>query len=463
MKKILVIENRLSAKVFNKMLKYLPPETEIGWIVFNKIFFEKEFRSNIKYNISHSDFEKDSKQEDDLEYLSRSKRYFNIDINYTFYKNQFKKIIDDFKPDIVIGESTQFYELLIIKECIIRKIPYINPMSTRYPTDCFEFYLYDTDYPLSYLGKKSVLSEDELKTTYKKISENEIAPSYMNNNKKTVGFNYLKKKVSYYLKISYSRLMYESVITPSFQKKFELWKRSKLNILKLNKYYTHLDCLPVDRPFILYAMQYQPENNLDVRGYKYSDQTYVIDRLSQIANRFGFNVVVKLNPLVKYQITTGIVNLAKTREGLFFVSNQTSIKKLLLNCSCVVSATGTILIEAAARKLPVFALVDSRMTDIIKIPVLDEIESLEEFLKNKIVKHDFIKNYEVFEYLIQVALTSFKGNIYNPLNNENNEINDNKIASALSDVCLNLDKMWFPILSKFGKNLQSKLRSYEHD
>ncbi len=391
---------------------------------------------------------------------SRSYRYFGIDLDYEDYLSQVKSILNDFNPTIVLGECTQFYEILFIDECIKRNIIYLAPMPTRYPRGRFEFLLYDTDYPLT--KKSNIVRSD--KTFYKEarilmnsIVNNSVLPnSIITNRSDSKGPLFFRLKIisAYYIKILTTSLFIENAITPRLDVKIIKILKTKLLNRKISK--RTLSSIDSLSPFFLYPMQLQPENNIDIHGIKFSNQAKLINQLGKFLEPYKIDLYVKPNPVPKYQIDDNLIKTLNSSKNVYYLDDNIKMKTLLDRCLAVCSVTGTVLLEAAARNINVFSFASTRLSKTLGFPILNKVSDLTLFM----TKLNDTKNYSdgVLKYLRDVYQSSYEGHIYDPVrenNMINNEENIKKLSNAFNDI-INYDFSAEVDLSliRAGKNIR---------
>ncbi len=436
MVKVVVVENRMSAIVFNKMMRDLSQAVEIRWMVFNKIFYQKSFRSSGEpFYFLHLPSE--SFDPDPIEKVSRSKIYFDININYKSYRDQIKKFFDEFTPDIVLGECTQFYELLVIEECLKRGILYLNPMATRYPPARFEFFLYDTDYPLRFSsagGGSSMRSKEMVRM----IAENSVKPAYIRVRDLTL--KRLKAKISYGVKIIVTSLFVENVITPRPIRKLKSWMVTKYYFRKIEKNFKAIRKTKDVAPYFLYALQLQPENNIDIHGGANSNQAILISKLADILRDFNRNLVVKHNPIKKYQVNKSMYELNKDKKNLFFVSGSYPMSILQEEAEAVVTVTGTVLLESICKNIKVISLSKNRLSENSDVLILNDLDELRPRIA-AFLEREINSSCKAESLIEDIYRTSFPGYIFDPIADHdfaNDGTNDNDLAAAFKYVVDNL-------------------------
>src|SRR5581483_5651784 len=94
-----------------------------------------------------------------------------------FYDCQIRTALEELRPELVIGEIAQFYELLTVEACRDLGIRYIVPTSARYPTGRFVCCDFDTLDVVG--GSGEVPSEEELTSFVHQLVARSIIPDYM--------------------------------------------------------------------------------------------------------------------------------------------------------------------------------------------------------------------------------------------------------------------------------------------
>jgi hypothetical protein len=438
MKKILIIENRLATSVWVQLLAKLTGNESVGLVVFNPLFSKFKFNFSKLYYIQKCNYKTKKEPKKNRLNTSRSYRYFGIDLNYEFYHEQVKHILDDFRPDIVVGECTHFYEILFVEECIKRNVPYVAPMATRYPRGRFEFLLFDTDYPIFNKSKNQNIVDNnhDIEGLVESIKDNSIQPNCINVNRLNSSlsfFSRLKIKLNYASKMMLTTLFYENAITPRVHKKIIKNLQTRVAYWKLEKF--NLSDIKSGRAFFIYPMQLQPENNIDISGIEFSNQSNLINDLANFLEKYHIDLYVKPNPVLKYQVNKELVEVVNKLSNVYFLVDGISMKVLLDSALAVCSVTGTVLIEAAARDMNVFSFSKTRLSRALGIPILSSVNELANFMSKLHEQKKYSSN--VYKYFEDVYKSSYEGHIYDPLtehNVANDYINANKISLAFSSI-----------------------------
>jgi len=115
------------------------------------------------------------------------------------------------------------------------------------------------------------------------------------------------------------------------------------------------ECLATT-PWVLYAMQMQPESSIDVWGYPWNDQVSLIQNAADALTKGEAKLVVKLNPSAKYELNMELCNLAQTHPNIVPLSLSCPMEDIFIHAHAILSVVGTVLIEAIMAGKPVGVL-----------------------------------------------------------------------------------------------------------
>jgi hypothetical protein len=149
----------------------------------------------------------------------------------------------------------------------------------------------------------------------------------------------------------------ERFATPSPWRKFSLDAKRRNNVIRWeSKAYSTVPDALRRKPWVLYAMQMQPESNIDVWGHPWSDQVSIIREAADALYQSGFFLVVKPNPRSKYELSSSLCDLIETHPGVIALSHRSPMSRVFPEAAAVLSVTGTVLIEAVIAGMPVGTL-----------------------------------------------------------------------------------------------------------
>jgi hypothetical protein len=101
-----------------------------------------------------------------------------------------------------------------------------------------------------------------------------------------------------------------------------------------------------NRPYVLYALQTQPESSIDVFASHFSDQTTLIRQLSK-AVPVTHDIYVKAHPSDIGGKSLGFFETLKSIPGVKLIHPNANSQQLVRNASLVISPAGTMCLEAA--------------------------------------------------------------------------------------------------------------------
>ena len=432
-KKILFIENRVNIYPYDKIAKNLiKKKIEVNWLVQNNLFLPKN--GNI-YKIPYPQKKnlQKSKQYKDLILKDRNIKFFQSSSDhYDYYYNEIKKLLKKIKPNIVIGEATLFHELLTIQLCKELKIKYIFMQSARILVDRLCFYESDN---LKYIyGEKKKLSNKKLNNILQNIKskKNLVYKKTMSNQSTN-----LIKNFYFWIKIFYSRVMGEKYNTPNLFIKVYLSIKLIINKIKWKIYSLNKNTTIINthKFKILYTMQLQPEMNIDVWGFPHNDQYKIISSLIKISKKVDGLVFVKINPKMKYELNSKIIELKN--KNIFFLDDNFRLSGNLNKFDLVFNITGSILIEAAINRIPAVTFTRSNLFNITGIKIINKYDDLIKIInqiKNK--KYIFSTDNEVkkiinFHYSSSYSIKRIN---YNYSNLKFEKKNILKISNLISNI-----------------------------
>lgn len=328
--------------------------------------------------------------------------------HYSYYASEIESILDDFKPEIVFGESTAFHELITIELCKQRRVLYLQPSTVRYPTGRFSFYKYDTLEP--YLGSKENLDEKKADLIIKSIITRKVIPDVMR--KPKVSLDSKIHRLMELISLTTSYFEGEHFNTPSPLVKREIENRKN----KLRKKWDTLafsQTENVKTKFkVLYPMHMQPEANLDVWGRKHRDQLETIRALVKYTDS-DVEIVIKPNPKSKYELTEELISFIQKNERCRFVAHNVSMGETLAKVDAVVTVTGTVAIECILANKPVLTLVKTLNNTNNNCIYLDDIAEIGKWIERiKMNQFPSIDDKGKRDFINLLMKTSYVGKPY---------------------------------------------------
>lgn len=357
--KILLIENRHTVLMWEPIAKRLLDEGHsVHWLVQNHHFIPKVGEVfKIAYPSANHLAKQWNGNDPDLEFVRSTDRninYFGGDTShYSYYWGVIANHLERLRPDLVMGESTLFHEMMCIRQCRRLSIPYLQATSCRYPTGRISFYLYDTT--RTFGGSADELQYGQAREIVTRIANRQLKPDYMH---KAVGrLEVLRHKLQRLFcsaEVLWGWLRGERFNTPSPVRKWSLQqqlreRRKAWEVLASKK------ALPSGQFVVCYPMQMQPEANIDVWGNRYRNQTRLI---KDLAGQLPADVIlaIKPNPKSKYELAPELVDFVASNDRVVAISHRCTMDEIFSSVDLFVTVMGTIGMECIVSAKPVAIL-----------------------------------------------------------------------------------------------------------
>lgn len=360
--KISFIENRYKTIFWAALAKELRAlNCATSWLVQNPAFSPTSEPQNTVYKIpfpSRADLTKDNKT-NELKKVIKADRYINYfggsEKHYAHYKKSIEHWLDDERPDIVIGESTLFHELITINACRDRKIPYLNPSMPGYPGGRYAIYSYDTK---DTVGKNNEIpSRSDCLAMAEAIRKRERIPDYMipPSGKEPERSHPLPSSIQDRLIKLYCYIAGERYNTPAPWKKLILDRKVRRRLREWQKIASDKAEASKGMRLALYPLQMQPEANLDVWGQEFRDQAKLISALSD-ALPDGWHMHIKANPKAKYELSDELINVLRSNPKVSPVPLTDGMAKVFSEVDLICTVTGTVAVECVLSGKPLAQL-----------------------------------------------------------------------------------------------------------
>jgi hypothetical protein len=201
--------------------------------------------------------------------LSRDRGRLHFDTgtsHYAFYSKKIRDVLERVRPDFVVGESTLFHELMAIDLCREAGIPFLHPNANRYPANRLSVFAYDRQDPVA--CSREQWPESKCRELAERIGSGREVPFYM---QRPDRLQKVKRQAMWALtrgRVWWGRLRGERYNTPSLVRKLVLQRRLRANLRR----WKALERVPRNPArTILYPLQMEPENTIDVWAYPYTD------------------------------------------------------------------------------------------------------------------------------------------------------------------------------------------------
>ena len=435
--KVLFVENRYVTWLWRDIALRLQSDGhDIHWLVQNPVFAPNVGTCHRLPFPKSEQGGADVIVEIPLLKSDRAVRYFGLSSgHHASYHIAISRVLKTLQPDFIFGEPTQFHELITIHEARKQKITYLFPTSTRYPAGRIAFHLYDT---LDTVGGCGIaLAQKEAMSLREAILKSEAMPSYMvaSREAKTT---LLARRIADKFRIASGWLAGERFITPSPWRKFQLESQQR-TIVDRWEQNAH-SALPAElssRPWVLYAMQMQPESNLDVWGSPWSDQLAIIHEAADALASIGSKLVVKPNPKSKYELDQKLCQLVSNHPNIIPLAHSCKMGDVFPHAAAVLSVTGTVILECVLAGKPVGVLGTHPMSRYPGVTNLSKPAEIAGLIGDVAACNAKIAGpTECAELLSRLHSSSYAATLYDPLNQPEFATPDNldRIASAFRDV-----------------------------
>lgn len=418
MKKIVIIESREIVDSFRAVCDQIDSDKyEFIFIIFNPFYSKPGYNDVVipypnKKDLGRelNDFEKSIIKYD------RQKNFFGrTDFrHYAYYSDKLKEQLDIINPDLILGEAASFQDFLTMQYCRENNIDYLVPLSTRYPSFHFAFFLFDKIEPY-YVGK-NIVSHKLASEVATLISERKTQPDYMSTvvngtfkrykSKKEVVGDRLKK-LTFYFKGDRNTANPISYLFSKFRIKilnfiWNLLSENNINEENIN---------------IVYPLQMQPEANLDLYGNRFINQSIIINKFAKRLDNNSY-LYVKTNPKRFFEINLSIVLSALRNKRIKLLPHKVSMDEIFDKSSGFITVTGTIAIECIIANKPILTFSDSFFNQSKNCMIFNEDPDIDIFIE-KIRTDSFnkISHEDKVNYLINIGNHSFKGSLADSANN----------------------------------------------
>jgi hypothetical protein len=442
--KILFIENRYKTYFWEAIAQELVKEGhEIFWIVqshsfkplLGKIFVIPYYKKSDKVEKNYTPDLKKVIEGD------RGINYFRVDSlgkeghdDFIFYyHNKINKIIDEIQPDISFGECTLFHEKLVLQSCRNRGILHLVPTSCRYPAGRLSFYKWDT--LEAFAGCGETLPYEQAKKIVDDIIHRRTKLDYMVKPLKLSKIEILSDKI----RLTLGYLKGERFNTPHPLAKRKLDKVKDQNIVEWDNHSVKSVDESDKRYKVLYALQMQPEANIDLWGYPNNDQLGVIQKITAALSKDAV-LYVKPNPKSKYELSRKLLDFIRNNDNVIALHHKSKMGEVFKAIDLLVSVTGTVSIEGAMSNKPTVMLGKGLVSDLENCYNTDTVEGIQEALR-LVQSNQFPRITEAakIDYMNQTYHDSYIGVVGDSLHNRQylqDEHNFNLVLDAIKDTLI---------------------------
>lgn len=344
MARLLFIENREKTVFWAAIARRLAAlGHDVAWLVQNPLFARAlPGRVHLIPFPRTADLRPDTRLEDFPALVTdRGREHFEAGhAHYAYYARTIEAVIDREGPDMVVGEPSLFHELLTVDLCERRGIPFAHPVGERYPSGRFAIYSGATQRPMLESGEW--MDTVDALDLASRIASGRVAPTYMARGGRLTR---LRKQLRWGVtrgRVIAARWRGERYNTPSARRKMALNRKAKANFAAWDEA-ASVPSAP-DRT-ILYPLQYQPENTIDVWGRPDFDQLGIIRRILA-ATPPDVAVAVKANPKPYYELSDALLAFCRAEPRVHLLPVAMNMIEALQRTTGAITVTGTVGYEA---------------------------------------------------------------------------------------------------------------------
>lgn len=323
--------------------------------------------------------------------------------HYHYYWTRISEEIDRIQPDVVFGELANFHTHLGQQYCKQIGIPFFQPSTSRYPLQRFAFF-YD-DRPLRVeIGAIGENRRKVVKQTIQGIIDANVKPDYMKKFNRIDMAKFRVRQISFKMRLMLFYVLGDHYNIPNPLKVFRNTKRVKKHHSKWKKKAESFSFEEIKgKKVLLFPLQMQPEFNLDVWGRQYRKQDEVVKKIAHFLPN-DWVLIIKPNPKSFLELTEEMIDNLEL-NNVFALPHDSTMPDALKHTDAIITATGTVAIEASVRKKHVFSLVK---TDFIGFSYVHDLSDIREIAKidRLIAFKEGEENQDIIDFLYR---TSFDG------------------------------------------------------
>jgi hypothetical protein len=294
---------------------------------------------------------------------------------------------------IVFGEATWAHEIVAAAVCRKNNIPYIVPVTMRYPSDRFMFF--EGVFQNTPIDTGRIIDIVEGKRLYDEFISGGNVPFYMDLPKRNNVKMFLR-----HLKRHIVRDVYDYTV-PS------VWSLVRDKIAdRINSMLSDVDALP-DRPsgdYVYLPLHRSPEASVDILNGYCMDQVEFVRNVSRSLPA-GLKLVVKEHP--SQFRGRAFYKKLKSIPSVELINRHADSHVLIRGAKAVVSVSGTACYEAGLYGVSAFTFADMSYNELASVKKCTSYEDLYSVLKN--VNNTEIQSGQAVAYLSKMLACSYKG------------------------------------------------------
>jgi len=343
--RLLFIENREKTVFWAGIARLLGGQGhDVAWLVQNPVFAR-----DLPGRVHRIPFPRQAELDDGAALAAfpilatdRGREHFEAGhAHYLHYAKWIEAILDREGPDVVIGEPTLFHELLALELCDRKSIPFIHPVGERYPSG--RFAIFDGASQRTVLESGDQLDGGVALDLAARIADGRTIPTYIARGSR---IDRLRNRLRWGVtrsRVIAGRWLGEHYNTPSLRRKLALNRGAKAN---LARWTASASRPPLPARTILYPLQMQPENTIDVWGRPDWDQVAIIGRILAVTPD-DVAVAVKANPKPYYELSDALLDFAAQEPRVHLLPVEMGMVDALRQVATgAITVTGTVGYEA---------------------------------------------------------------------------------------------------------------------
>jgi hypothetical protein len=354
--RVLFVENKHMTRTWDALAPRLQARGhEVHWLIQNRQYAARTGELHVM------PFPKAAEGLDDprLETIAsqdRGVQYFGGQAHhYPHYMRQIEAVLDRVRPDVVIGEPTLFHERLTIEACESRALPYYFPCTMRYPSDRFGFHRGATQ-RLEH-GSGETPNDSRVRELLDLYRARKNPPLFYSQPRGRIA-SYAQRLLKD-LEAAWGWFRGERFNTPAPWTKLRLERDKRRRLARWN------EIASVSRTRgrfeILFPLQMLPESNLELYASDFADQLGVLRKILAVTPP-DTTVAVKANPVPRYEITDAWLSFAAAEPRIRLAPLAARMDDLFWTSDLIVTATGSVAIEAFMTRRPFVTFVEGPVT-----------------------------------------------------------------------------------------------------
>ena len=465
MQNICFISNFYRTILFREVQKEMSKngEYKIYWISCSKFWFKwlnktgvtKNEILNLSYdNKTHKKFLHSEKFQESLNDIKKIEKGMRISLNSIILsdrrlKNQkhdfalgylvyvYQQATDFFRDkDIrfVFSEITHAHEVLLSEVSFQKQFSLFALHPVRLPNDRFSFFEGYNQEKIVELFNNDIDSKKNDSKPSKKLTNIEKPKYfYLNLKKPNIAFNWIGKTLKHLLRWNIQRRGDQTALTLPWLIKTrtkEVFNSKIEGKFSIKKY----DDINELKPFVVYAMQVQPESSVDVWAPYFSNQFEVIKNIAR-SLPVGHRLLVKQHPNAKGKFGYNFYNRIRKLPATSVLDGSIDSHLILKDADIVMTVSGTIAYEAAlmGKKSILFSDVFFNQLDLVSVcKDFSQLKSqIQDVLSKKVDKVKHLKKGQKF--IAKTSSMSFKGFVSDP-NHDPSVIDSENIKSIVNAI-----------------------------